>query len=86
MATPASRYRMSERSYPQDLPAIEYGPEDTVVIVKDMGEMRFQGKRYKLSSALRGMPVAVRALKAQDGCYGVYFMHHKLREIDLRQD
>ena len=40
----------------------------------------------KLSSALRGMPVAVRAMPAQDGCYGVYFMHHKLREIDLRED
>lgn len=86
MATPASRYRMSERSYPQSLPAIEYGPEDTVVMVKALGEMRFQGKRYKLSSALRGMPVALRAMKAQDGCYGVYFMHHKLREIDLRKD
>ena len=57
-----------------------------MVTGKDRGEMRFQGKRYKLSSALRGMPVAVRALKAQDGCYGVYFMHHKLREIDLKQD
>lgn len=86
MATPASRYRMSERGYPQELPAIEYGLQDTVVMVKALGEMRFQGKRYKLSSALRGMPVAVRAMPAQDGCYGVYFMHHKLREIDLRED
>ncbi len=45
MAIPVSRYRMSERSYPQDLPAIEYGPADTVVMVKDMKEMRLQGKR-----------------------------------------
>lgn len=85
MATPASRYCMSERSYPQQLPAIEYGPQDTVVMVKALGEMRFQGKRYKLSSALRGMPVALRAIGEHDGCYGVYFMHHKLREIDLRE-
>lgn len=86
MATPASRYRMSERSYPQELPAIEYGPHDTVVTVKALGEMRFQGRRYKLSSALRGMPVAVRAVNGHDGRYDVYFMHHKLREIDLRED
>ena len=86
MATPASRYRMSERSYPQELPAIEYGLQDTVVMVKALGEIRFQGNRYKLSSALRGMPVAVRAIDARDGCYGVYFMHHKLREIDLQED
>ena len=85
MATPASRYRMSERSYPQLLPAIEYGPQDTVVMVKALGEMQFQGRRYKLSSALRGLPVAVRALGSHDGLYGVYFMHHKLREIDLHE-
>ena len=86
MATPASRYRMSERSYPEQLPAIEYGPDDAVVMVKALGEMRFQGQRYKLSSALRGLPVAVRPAADQDGRLEVYFMHHKLREIDLRQD
>lgn len=86
MATPASRYRMSERSYPQRLPDIEYGPHDTVVTVKALGEMRFQGKRYKLSSALRGLPVAVRALSEQDGRYDVYFLHHRLGQIDLRED
>ncbi|MDW5444384.1 IS481 family transposase [Polaromonas sp. SM01] len=86
MATPASRYRMSERSYPQELAPIEYGPQDTVVIVKALGEMRFKEKRYELSSALRGMPVAVRAISEHDGRYGVYFMHHKLREIDLREE
>ena len=85
MATPASRYRMSERSYPQQLPAIEYGAQDTVVIVKALGKMKFQGRRYKLSSALRGLPVAVRAASSQDGHYEVYFMHHKLREIDLHE-
>ena len=85
MATPASRYRMSERSYPQQLPAIEYGAQDTVVIVKARGKMKFQGRRYKLSSALRGLPVAVRAASSQDGHYEVYFMHHKLREIDLHE-
>jgi len=86
MQTPASRYRMSERSYPEQLPPIEYGPQDAVVMVKALGEMRFLGRRYKLSSALRGMPVAVRAIEAYDGRYSVHFMHHKLREIDLRED
>lgn len=79
MATPASRYRMSERSYPELLPAIEYGPEDTVVMVKALGDMKFKGRHYKLPSALRGLPVAVRATSTQDGCYDVYFMHHKRR-------
>lgn len=60
MATPASRYRMSERGYPEVLPAIEYGPDDAVVTVKALGQMKFHGKRYKLSNALRGLPVVIR--------------------------
>ena len=86
MATPASRYRMSERSFPETLGPIEYGPEDSVAMVKALGEMRWRGRRWKLSSALRGMPVALRPKPAEDGCFEVFFMHHKLREIDLRQD
>ena len=85
MATPASRYRMSQRPYPQVLAPIEYGPEDTVVVVKWLGALRFQGRDFKLSNALRGLPVAVRPKPAEDGCFEVFFMHHKLREIDLRQ-
>lgn len=86
MATPASRYRMSERGYPEVLPAIEYGPDDAVVTVKALGQMKFHGKRYKLSNALRGLPVAIRPAADQDGRYEVYFMHHKLREIDLHEN
>ena len=85
MATPASRYRMSERALPQVLAPIEYGPEDSVVTVKWLGELKFQGRRFKLSSALKGLPVAIRPKPAEDGCFEVFFMHHKLREIDLRQ-
>ena len=86
MATPASRYRMSERSFPETMAPIEYAPEDSVVMVKALGEMRWRGRRWKLSSALRGLPVALRPKPAEDGCFEVFFMHHKLREIDLRED
>lgn len=86
LATPASRYRMSERSFPQVLAPIQYGPQDSVVMIKALGEMRWRGRRWKLSSALRGLPVALRPKPSQDGCFEVFFMHHKLREIDLRKD
>lgn len=85
MCTPASRYRMSARRYPETLPPIAYGPADTVVTVQWLGELKFQGRRFKVSAALRGLPVAIRPVDTKDGCYGVYFMHHKLREIDLRE-
>ncbi len=58
--------------------------EDTVVMVKDMREMRFQGKIYELPSALRGMPGTERGLHEHNVRNGMYFMHHKLREPDLQ--
>ncbi|EJR8320545.1 IS481 family transposase [Escherichia coli] len=85
MATPTTRYRVSPRSYPTQLPDIEYGPDDTVVKVKWFGEVNFRGKRYKLSNPLRGQPVAIRPTPDVDGLFHVFFAHHKLMEIDLRE-
>lgn len=84
MATPASRYRGSIRAYSECLPAIEYGPNDTVVTVKWNGELRFKTQRYKVSNPLHGQPVAIRPHETQDGLYDVFFIHHKLMQIDLR--
>jgi transposase InsO family protein len=85
MNTPASRYRASERAYPKTLPPVEYGPDDTVVRVGWLGEMRFKGRRFKVSAALKDHAVALRPQPGRDGCYDVYFVHHKLRQIDLRE-
>jgi hypothetical protein len=48
------------------------------------GELRFRGNSYKLSTALHGQAVAVRARDGQDGVFDVYFAHHHCLEIDLR--
>jgi hypothetical protein len=84
MATPTSRYRVSIRTYSACLPAVEYGPDDTVVTVEWNGELRFKKRRYKVSNPLRGQPVAIRPDETQDGLYDVFFVHHKLMQIDLR--
>ena len=86
LLTPDRRYQVSARSYPEVLPEIAYGPDDTVVTVKWLGELRFHGRRFKLANGLRGLPVAVRPHPTTDGLFDVYFMHHKLREIDLRTE
>lgn len=85
MATPASRYKVSERSYPETLAPIEYGPDDEVVQVGWLGHFKFRGQRFKVSNALRDLPIALRPKPQTDGCFEVFFMHHKLRELDLRQ-
>jgi transposase InsO family protein len=84
MATPVTRYLVSLRSYPERLPEIEYGPDDTVVTVKWFGELNFKGRRFKLSNPLRGQPVAIRPTPKTDGLFDVFFVHHKLMQIDLR--
>lgn len=86
MATPISRYQVSARPYPEVLAPIEYGPDDTVVIVKWQGALRFMGRTFKLASGLRGLPVAVRPQGRTEGLFDVFFMHHRLKQIDIRGD
>jgi transposase InsO family protein len=85
METPTTRYRASPRCYPELLPTIEYGPNDTVVTVKSLGLIHFKGRSYKLSNPLRGQPVAIRPSTGADGLFDVFFIHHKLMQIDLRE-
>ena len=85
MQTPIMRYQPSPRPFPEALPAIEYGPDDTVVRVKWNGDLRFRGQRFKVSSALHRHDVALRPRSHQDGCYDVYFAHHHCATIDLNQ-
>jgi transposase InsO family protein len=83
MATPATRYRVSARTYPEKLPPIEYGSNDTVVRVRWNGELRFRSRHFKVSNALHNMPVAIRPHATLENCYDVYFMHHRLTIINL---
>ena len=84
LAVPASRYRPSSRPFPEVLPDIEYSPDDEVVVVKHNGVVRFKQHRLKVSNALLGLPVAFRQDHQQEGCYQLYFCHHRLGKLDLR--
>lgn len=84
LQVPRQRYRCSPRPYPERLPPLEYGPEDQVRKVQDLGWMNFAGHPYKLPRALKGQPVALRATPC-DGIYEVYFGRHKIQQINLHQ-
>ena len=84
--TPARHYLPSPRRYPKALPPIEYPSGDTVVDVKWNGEVNFQGRKLKVSNALLKLPVAFRPDPAHDGCYDVFFCHHRFMRVDLRTD
>lgn len=86
MATPVTRYVPSPRTYPETLPPVEYGPDDTVARVSWNGELKVLGRRLKVSKALMGQDVALRpSPRAEGGVYDLYFCHQRFGKLDLRQ-
>jgi transposase InsO family protein len=84
LQTPASRYCASPTPYPTALPPIEYPQQDTVALVKWNGEVHFRGSKLRVSSALLRLPIAFRADPQHDGCYDVFFCHHRFMRLDLK--
>lgn len=83
MNTPASRYKVSPRPYPSSLPPIEYGSQDKVRKVSEIGKIAFGGRLWRIGKAFSGCPVGVRPAE-EDGRFHVYFCQRKIKEIDLR--
>jgi len=82
MKTPAQRYQLSPRSFPETLQPIEYEPGDIVRKVQQKGEIIFRGKKYVAGRAFRGFQVALRTTD-NDGIYDVNFIHQKIAEVNL---
>lgn len=80
---PISRYQPSLRSYPEELPEIDYEPGDRVLKVTGTGQIRFRGKNRFVGGGLLGERVAIRP-SSVDGVYDVIFIHKTIRQIDLR--
>ncbi|MBL7962026.1 IS481 family transposase, partial [bacterium] len=79
---PASRYQISQRTFPESLPAIEYNVSDPIRKVQINGEIYFHNRVFKIGKAFRGLPVALKPTQ-RDGVFDVFFMHFKISEIDL---
>ncbi|MGH8517600.1 MAG: integrase core domain-containing protein, partial [Panacagrimonas sp.] len=83
LATPASRYQPSPRSFPEILPPIVYRSEDIVRTVHGGGQIHFMGRCITVGKALLGQRVALRSTP-EDGCYDVVFCNQVTRTINLR--
>lgn len=83
LATPASRYRPSPAPFPESLPPIEYPPGLEVRKVQTEGRFTYRGRRFNVSKALRGLPVALRQAAACDSRREVLFCHQVVAVIDL---
>ena len=83
LATPVSRYRPSPIAFPELLPPIEY-PEDLEVRkVQAEGWFSYRGQVFRVSKALRGLPIALRQSELGDSLREVLFCHQLLNTIDL---
>ena len=80
---PASRYRPSNRPYPEKLPPIEYAPGDNIRRVGLSGIVRFKGRRFNVPKFLHGEYVAIR-MTAEDGIVDIFYVRQKLKRVDLR--
>ena len=84
MQVPASRYEPSPRSFPQQLPLIEYGSIDKVRKVQKNGTICFRHVEFRVGKAFGGYAVALRP-STTDGVYDVYFATHPIAQVDLNQ-
>jgi transposase InsO family protein len=79
---PANRYRVSPRSYPERLPALQYGPDDLVRKVDQDGHFSFKGRDFRLSKAFRRQPIALRPT-TKDGVFSIHFCAQQIATLDL---
>ena len=85
LAVPGSRYEVSQRSLPEQLPELEFSPTDVIRKVQRGGWLSFRGQEWKISKAFRGERVGVRPT-VRDGVWEVWFGLQCLGEIDARAD
>ena len=83
LAVPADRYRMSQRTYPENLPAIEYGPGDIVRKADINGRISFKNRIWRIGKAFRGERVALRQT-VEDGIFALHYGAHRIGTIDLK--
>jgi transposase InsO family protein len=80
---PITRYAPSLRSYPVQLPVIEYPDTATVRHVTSRGVIKFGGQQYYLGEPFSGYPVALYPSE-DDAMKKVFFRHYQVATIDLR--
>lgn len=83
MEVPVSRYRPSERTMPDQLPPLEYGPGIVLRTANPVGQVRFKGRLLKVSEAFGGDAIGFRPTR-WDGVYDLLYAGFHVGQADLR--
>jgi transposase InsO family protein len=83
---PIERYTPSQRSFPQALPPVEeaYSPSDLIAVPDRNGAFRLFEYGFQVSPTLAGLPIAARSRAGHDGEYDIFFCHHRLTRVTVR--
>ena len=84
LEVPASRYRASERSFPETLPPLEYAPDMQVRRASFKGVIKFESRLVRIGRAFCREPIGVRATSTS-GLYEVFYAHQALGQFDVSQ-
>lgn len=84
LEVPASRYRPSERSYPETLPVVEYAPDVFVRRASTRGVIKSSRRSIRVSAAFASQPLGVRATRTVD-VYEVFYAHQCVGQFDLNE-
>lgn len=83
MQVPASRYRVSSRSFPERVPEPQYEEGWETRKVDEAGVVYWRGKEWRVGKAFRGQRLAFRPT-SQDGKYEILFYLNVIKEVDIR--
>ena len=83
MKTPATRYRMSERAFPERLPEPHYPQGLEIRTVQQHGRLSYHGREYRVPQAFRGQRVALRPSDEHDGIVDVLFFKQSIAQLNL---
>src|SRR5580658_9559687 len=82
---PATRYRPSPRSFPEQLPAVEYDTGDIVRKVSSDGFISFKNRPWRIGNAFRAQLVALRPTSA-DAVFSIHYCGQPIGTLDLRTE
>ncbi len=85
MATPSTRYAMSQRSMPRHIEPPDYEPGVAVRTVHNGGAFQFNNSIYYCSGAFSGLQVALRPA-GPDGLFNVCYRSHVISQINLADE
>jgi transposase InsO family protein len=78
---PVQHFQISQRTFPEVLPPVEYDEGEIIRKVQDRGVISYQGHTFRIGKGLIGQFVALRP--SSEGLFDVFFCSFKIRQICL---